>query len=75
MNLHWVQKTQFLHNLQSGGMHRVATEIPQEVLVLLQHRDLYPGTGQKITQHHAGRAAARDHACGGMFGHGLFLHR
>ena len=60
-----LQQPQLMHDLQGRGMHRVAAEIAQEVLVLFQHRHIHPGAGQKIAQHHAGRAAAGDHACGG----------
>ena len=58
----FLQQPQLMHDLQGGGMHRVAAEIAQEVLVLLQHRDIHPGAGQQKAAHHARRAAAGDHA-------------
>ena len=58
------QETQLMHHLQGRGMHRVAAKIAQEILVLFQHRHVHAGAGQKKAQHHAGRAAARDHAIG-----------
>ncbi len=43
-------------------MDRVAAEVAQEVGVLLQHDRIDPGAGEKKSRHHAGGAAAGDHA-------------
>jgi len=59
-----LQQPQLMHDLKGRGVHRVAAEIAQEVPVLFQNRHIHPGAGQKKAAHHAGRAAARDHACG-----------
>ena len=54
-------------------MHRVAAKIAQEVLVLFQHRDIDAGAGQQEAQHHPGRAAACNHACGGPAFHEFII--
>src|SRR5207249_1957740 len=41
-----------------GGVHGVAPEVPQEVGVLLQHRDREPGPEQQEGQRHPRRPAA-----------------
>ena len=60
-----VDQAEFIHHLQRRGMHGVAAKIPEEVGVLLQHHDIDPGAPQKISQHHAGGAAADDAAARG----------
>ena len=51
----FLQQPQLVHHFQGRGMHRVAAEIAQEILVLLQHGDVDAGAGQKKAQHHPGR--------------------
>ena len=58
-----LQQSQFMHHFKRRGMNRVATEIAQEIGVLLQHRDLHSGPRQQIPQHDSGGAATRDTAC------------
>ena len=53
---------------QRGGVHRVAAEVAQEVGVLLEHRDRYPGPRQQQTQHQA-RGATPDDDATGALGH------
>jgi hypothetical protein len=58
----FVDQAEFVHHLQRRGMHRIAAKIPEEVGVLLQHRDIDAGASQQISQHHAGGTAADDAA-------------
>src|SRR4029079_11770538 len=50
-------------------MNRVAAEVAQKILVLLEHDDVDARTRQQEAKHHPGRPAARD-ATGGMDGFG-----
>ena len=63
----FLQKTEFIENLQGRGMHGVAAEIAQEIGVLLKYRHHDPGARQQQAQHHPGRTAADD-AAAGMYG-------
>ena len=62
------QQIQFLEDPQGRGMHRIATEITQEIAMLFQdsHRDAR--TRQQQCQHHAGRAASDDTTSGAIRG-------
>src|SRR5437773_2319184 len=51
-----------VHDLEGGGMDRVAAEVAQEVGVLLQHDHVDAGARQEQAEHHPGRAAAGDAA-------------
>jgi hypothetical protein len=55
-----VQESELVHQLQCGGMYRVAAKIPKEVGMLLQYDDIDAGAREKESQHHAGRAAANN---------------
>jgi hypothetical protein len=57
-------ESQLVHDFQRRGMHGVAAEIAQKIGVLLAHDNVNAGTGEEITEHHTGRAAARDCALG-----------
>jgi hypothetical protein len=41
-------------------MYRVAAEVAQEIGVLFEHENIDSGARQQQSQHHPGRAAARD---------------
>jgi hypothetical protein len=45
-------------------VHGIAAKIPEEVVVLLDYGDRNPCARQQVTQHHSGRAAANNAACG-----------
>jgi hypothetical protein len=47
-------------------MHRVATKIPEEVGMFLQHQRFDTGAPQQISQHHAGGTTA-DNAASGVY--------
>jgi hypothetical protein len=47
-------------------MDRVAAEVAQEVVVLLQHRHAHASARQQVAEHQAGRAAAGDAALCGL---------
>ncbi len=55
-----LQQAELGHELDGGGMNGIAAEIAQEILVLLEHRDLNPGTGEEKAEHHARRPATDD---------------
>ena len=59
-----VQQPELMHHLERRGMDRVAAEVAQEVLVLLQHDHVAPGAREQKAGHHAGRPAAHDAAAG-----------
>jgi hypothetical protein len=53
-----VEPPEFRHHLEGRGVHRVATEVPQEVGVLLEDHDIHALPGQQDSQHHPGRSTA-----------------
>ena len=55
------EESEFVQKLECRGMNGVATEVTEEVLVFLEHRDGDSGAREQIAKHHPGRAAA-DHA-------------
>src|SRR5205807_3952287 len=57
-----VEETQVVHDLQSGGVQGVATEVAEEVAVFFEHGDLHSSTGQQEAEHHARRTATSDAA-------------
>ncbi|KIA60475.1 hypothetical protein FG87_36870 [Nocardia vulneris] len=59
-------ETQLVQQVEGGGMHGVAAEVAQEVLVFLQHGHFDTGPGQQQSQHHAGGSTA-DHQTGRAF--------
>src|SRR5262249_28051752 len=60
-----VQQAELAENVHGGWMDGVAAEVAEEVGVLLQHDDVDAGARQQEAGHHAGRAAAGDHAGAG----------
>ncbi len=62
-----VAEAELVDQVQGGGVHGVAAEVPQEVLVLLQHGDLDTGAGHEQAEHHPGRATADDEAGRALF--------
>jgi hypothetical protein len=59
-----IEQAKLVHDVEGRRVHGVATEVAQEVAVLLQHHGLHAGARQKEAQHHARRAAAHDAALG-----------
>jgi hypothetical protein len=57
-----VDQAQFNHQLEGRGMNRVASEIAEEISVLLQHHDLNAGARQQESQHHSSGTTAGDAA-------------
>src|SRR5881396_2082183 len=57
-----LEQAELVHDLERGGMDRVAAEVAQEVGVLLQHDHVDAGARQEQAEHHPGRAAAGDAA-------------
>ena len=53
------------HDLERGGMDRVAAKIAEDVRMFLKHHHLYAGTGEQIPKHHAGGSASGDAATSG----------
>src|SRR5262249_12409147 len=50
-----LKQAQLIHQLESGWMDGVATEVAQKVSMLLQHRHAHPGARQQKTKHHSRR--------------------
>ena len=57
-----LEQAELVHDLERGGMDRIAAEVAQEVGVLLEHDDLHARPRQQQAEHHPGRPAARDAA-------------
>ena len=55
-----LSQAELVEHGQGRGMHRVPAEVAEEVAMLLQHRDLNPGTGEQQAQHEARRTPADD---------------
>ena len=53
-----LEKPKLLEDLHRRWMHRITAKITQKIRVLLHHHRLYTGAREKITEHHAGRAAS-----------------
>ena len=53
-----VEDAELVHHLERRRMHGVAAEVAEEILVLLQHRDVDASSRQQIAEHHARRSAA-----------------
>ncbi len=60
----FVQNPELIHQLQRGRMNGVATEIAQEIGMLLKHHDFHAEAGQQKAQHHAGGPSANDATSG-----------
>src|SRR5215467_8129284 len=73
-----IKQAQFVNNFECGWMNRIAAEITQKVRVLFEHQHRHPGSGQKESEHHAGRSTTDNAASGGNdFGRGgsILRHR
>jgi hypothetical protein len=57
-----LQDSEFVHQLESRRMNRIAAEIAEEIGMLFEHDDIHPRTSQKKTGDHPGRPSARDAA-------------
>src|SRR5665213_4600407 len=57
-----LQQPKFVHHLESGRMHGVASKIAKEVPVLLDHHHLDARSRQQVPQHYTRRTAAYDTA-------------
>src|SRR6266496_449025 len=57
-----IEQPEFVHQLKSGRMDGVATEIAVEIGVLFQDCHGQASPREQITSHHTGRSAADDHA-------------
>ena len=57
-------------------MHGVAAEVAEKIRMFFQHHDIDTGARQQKAEHHAGRAAAGDAACGGdrRIRHGKYVY-
>ena len=58
----FVENSEFMEKLKSGGMDGIAAKVPQEVTVLLDHRHPQPRPSQQQSEHRPRRPAPRDHA-------------
>src|SRR5690242_6289293 len=64
-----IEEAELVHQLERRGMHGVAAEVAQEILMLLQQHNTDACAREKKSEHHPGGAAA-DHAAGRFdFGH------
>ena len=61
-----VEQSQLVHQFQRRGVDRVAAEVAEKILVLLQNHDIDPSArASKIAQHHP-RRPAPDNAAAGL---------
>src|SRR4051812_31893150 len=58
----FLEQSQLVHQLERGGMNRVAAEIAVEIPMLFQDDNLHARAGQQVTGHHSGRPATDDYA-------------
>jgi len=66
------EESEFIHEMKSGRVDRVAAETAEEVLMFFENGDGDAGAGEKIAEHDAGGSSPYD-ATGGF--EGLRLHR
>src|SRR5438093_6785997 len=59
------KNAEFVHQLERGGMDRVAPKVTQKIAMFFEHHNVNTGACQQETQHHAGGTAA-DNAATGM---------
>ncbi len=57
------EDSQLVEDIEGGGVHRVAAEITEEVLMFFQHGDAHAGAREKVTQHDS-RRSPTDHTAG-----------
>ena len=57
-----VEDAQLIHQLERGGMDRVAAKIPQEIRMLFQYYDRDTSASQQEPEHHPRRTTAHDAA-------------
>ena len=55
-----VEQAELLEDAQGRGMDRVAAEIAQEIVMLLEHRRAAAGAGEEQPRYHPGGPAADD---------------
>ena len=55
-----IEPAELVEQIECRGMYGVSAKIPEEVLVLLQHRDLDAGTREQHASEHPGGASAHD---------------
>src|SRR5262249_39063783 len=55
-----LEQTEFVHHLEGGWVHGVATEVAQKVGMLFKHDDFETCACEQQTQHHAGRTTTDD---------------
>ncbi len=66
----FVEKTKFVHHIESRGVNRVAAKVAKEVGVLFENEHTEARAGEEKAEHHAGGAASGDAAAGfDDFGH------
>src|SRR5690349_8591561 len=57
-----VEQPQLAHDLKCRGVDRIATEVAQEIGMLIEHENRDPGSREQKAQHHTGGAPAGDAA-------------
>jgi hypothetical protein len=57
-----VEKSQFLHDVQSRRVDRIAAKVAQEIGMFLQHDDIDAGARKQKSKHHARWTASGDAA-------------
>jgi len=67
-----VEQPQLGHQLERGGVDRVAAKVAQEIAVLFDHDGADPGASEEQPGHHPGRPAAR-HDEARLLVHGVAL--
>src|SRR5438552_11043651 len=58
----FLEQSELLHQLEGGGMNRIAAKIAIEIRMLFQDGHLHTSARQKKPEHHARRSAPRHHA-------------
>jgi hypothetical protein len=54
----FIENSEFVHELERGGMYGVAPKIAQEVLVFFEHHDINAHACEQVSRHHAGWTTA-----------------
>jgi hypothetical protein len=70
-----VEQAELVHDPQRRRVDGVATEIAQEVAVLLEHLRANAGAREQVAEHHPGRSPADDAAGGVGIGESCVAHR
>ena len=72
----FIEQAKLVHQLESGRMYRVTSEIAQEVCVFFEDQNFYAGSRKQVGEYHAGGSAAHyaaahvDFLYCGLFRHG-----